>query len=401
MKDAILVLNAGSSSIKFSLFHGFDAPRPRVALKGQIEGIGVRPRFSAKDADGRALAERSWEGGGARDREDLLAYLLQWIAGKVEGDDLLAVGHRVVHGGVRHAEPTLVNAEVLEDFRSQTPFFPLHLPANLAPIETIARIDPHLPQAACFDSSFHRTIPDLAQRYGLPRSLHDDGLRGYGFHGLSYEYIAQAMVEVDPVAAEGKTVVAHLGSGASLCALVGGKSVACTLGFSGLDGLLMGTRAGRLDPAILLYLIQEKGMDARALEELLYRKSGLLGVSGISSDMRDLLASDAPHAREAVDLFVYRIVRELGSMAAAAGGMDALVFTAGIGEHAPPIRAAVCSALAWLGIRLDGEANNRNETLVSAPESAVPVYVIPTNEEIMIARHTRRLVSGPGPDTQP
>jgi len=392
MTDKILVLNAGSSSVKFSLFDIREDDPPAMAVHGQIEGIGIRPHFIVKDATGGGLDDRYWDNDAGIDQEGLLSYLFSWVRRYLGGGRLRAVGHRVVHGGPRYPKPVLLNEDVLRDLTAYIPLFPLHLPVNLAPIRIISKLSRDLPQVACFDSSFHRTIPDIARLYGLPRALTDEGIRGYGFHGLSYEYIASVLPKIDPAAAEGRTVVAHLGSGASLCALVKGKSIACTLGFSGLDGLLMGTRPGTLDPGIFLYLLQEKKMDAKGIEILFYKESGLLGVSGISSDMRDLQKSPDPRAREAVALFVYRAVRELGSMAAASGGMDALVFTAGIGEHAPEIRSGICSRLSWLGLRLDEEADRRGGPLISAEDSKVRVWVIPTNEELMIAIHTKRAI---------
>lgn len=394
MTEAILVINAGSSSIKFSVFSPDAGGDLTTASSGQVEGIGSRPHFIAKGAGGNTLAERHWDAGAEITREALLGYLLGWIKDSLGGARVNAVGHRVVLGGSRYSAPVRITDEVLTTLTGLIPLVPLHQPANLAAIQAIARLAPALPQVACFDTAFHHTIPPLAQRYALPRTLTEEGVRGYGFHGLSYEYIAGELPKWDPAAAAGRTVVAHLGSGASLCALVGGRSVACTLGFSGLDGLVMGTRPGRLDPGILLYLMQVKGMDAQAIENLLYKESGLLGVSGLSNDMRDLLASTDPQAREAVELFIYRAARELGSMAAAAGGLDALVFTAGIGEHAAAVRAGICAQAAWLGVRLDTPANQRHGPRISTPDSAVAVWVIPANEELMIARHTWTLVAG-------
>ena len=390
MSGAILVINAGSSSIKFSLFSGESAADLTLTLKGQVEGIGTRPHFIAQAAD-QILAEQHWSAE-AMDREALLDYVLGWIRRSLGESPLRAVGHRVVFGGEHYRAPVRVNADVMTRLTDLIPLMPLHLPANLAPIEAIGRINPDLPQVACFDTAFHHTIPRLAQHYALPRALTEAGLHGYGFHGLSYEFIAGELRQLDPAAAADRAVVAHLGSGASLCALVNGHSVACTLGFGALDGLVMGTRPGRLDPGILLYLLQASKMDAGALERLLYQESGLLGVSGISNDMRVLQASDHPHAREAIDLFVYRAARELGSMVAAAGGLDALVFTAGIGEHNPEVRAGICAHSAWLGIDLEPEANRQGHPCISTPDSAVRVWVIPTNEELMIARHTLHLL---------
>jgi len=392
MSDGILVINAGSSSIKFSLFDTDAQDELKPIAKGQVEGIGSQPRFVAKGADGAQLTERRWKQD--TDRDDLLAHLLGWIKEFLGGSQLLAAGHRVVLGGDRYKTPVRIDEKVMAALEELIPLVPLHQPANLDPIQAIARVSPDLPQVACFDTSFHRTIPPLAQLYGLPRELTEAGVHGYGFHGLSYEYIAGELPKYDPKAASGRTVVGHLGSGASMCALVGGESVACTLGFSALDGLLMGTRPGALDPGIVLYLMQVRGMDVAALEQLFYYESGLLGVSGISNDMRDLKASDSPNAREAIDLFIYRAARAVGSLAAAAQGLDALVFTAGIGENEASVRAGICEQSAWLGVKLDETANQTHGPCISAPDSAVSVWVIPTNEELMIARSTAKVVPG-------
>ncbi|MCP5419694.1 MAG: acetate/propionate family kinase [Gammaproteobacteria bacterium] len=392
MNGGILVINAGSSSIKFSLFDASASDALTNVAKGQVEGIGVHPHFIAKTIAGEVLAEHDWDDA-ATDRAILLRRLLDWINSYLGGGGRLrAVGHRVVFGGERYQAPVRVTPDVLQALIELIPLVPLHQPANLAPIQALAQIDPELPQIACFDTAFHGTVPRLARTYGLPRSLTEEGVQGYGFHGLSYEYIAGELPRFDPQAAQGRAVVAHLGSGASLCALVRGKSTACTLGFSALDGLLMGTRPGHLDPGVLLYLLMEKQLDAKALEHLLYQESGLLGVSGISNDMRDLLSSTHPHAQEAVDLFVYRAARELGSIAAAAGGLDALIFTAGVGENAAPIRAGICQQAAWLGVELDTAANQAGGPRISTASSRVGVWVIPTNEELMIARHSIALV---------
>lgn len=394
MSEAILVINAGSSSIKFSLFDAVDREAElHIIASGQVEGIGALPRFIAKDAKGGGLAEKAWRTEDSVDRDSLLAELLAWIQDYLGATPLKAAGHRVVLGGDGYRAPVRITETIMEALTDLTPLAPLHQPANLAPIQSIAKHNPQLPQVACFDTAFHSTIPPIAQHYGLPRALTEASVHGYGFHGLSYAFIASELPNYDSKAARGRTVVAHLGNGASLCALVNGKSVACTLGFSTLDGLLMGTRPGSLDPGILLYLLQEKAMDAQAIEHLLYKESGLLGVSGISHDMRDLLASSSPHAKEAVDLFVYRAARALGSMAAAAGGLDALVFTAGIGEHTPHVRAGICEQSAWLGVRLDKVANEKGGPCISTTDSAVSVWVIPTNEELMIARDTWAVVA--------
>jgi acetate kinase len=322
----------------------------------------------------------------------LFEELIAWVEDQLDGTAVRAVGHRVVHGGDVYREPVLVDADVLRTLEGFVSLAPLHQPHNLAPIRELATMKPGLPQVACFDTAFHAGHEPAARNFALPRELTAEGIHRYGFHGLSYEFIARRLPDVDPESARGRAVVAHLGSGASMCAIHRGRSVASTMGFTAVDGLPMGTRTGSLDPGVLLYLLQERGMDARGLQTLLYRESGLLGVSGISNDMRILLASDDPNAREAIDLFVYRIHRELGSLAAALGGLEALVFTAGIGENAPEIRARVCEAARWLGVVIDPDANRRNARRLHRPESAVRVWVIPTNEELMIAQHTRRLV---------
>jgi acetate kinase len=322
-----------------------------------------------------------------------LEHLLAWLAERLDGERLVAVGHRVVHGGARHAAPVQVDAAVLEELRGLTDLAPLHQPHNLAPIEHLLDAHPELVQVACFDTAFHSTLPELACRFGLPQAIHAAGVRRYGFHGLSYEYLAERLAHLDPAAAAGRCVVLHLGNGASLCGMKQGRSVHTSMGFSALDGLMMGTRCGSLDPGVVLHLIRQ-GMDADALEALLYRQSGLLGVSGIGSDMRQLLASDAPAAALAVDLYCHRIKLEIGAAVAALGGIDALVFSAGIGENAVPVRAAVGAGCDWLGLRLDARANQAGAELISAPESAVRAWVIPTNEEGMIARHTLRALDG-------
>jgi len=389
MADGILVINAGSSSIKFCLYsvQGYDLA---TLARGQVEGIGVRPHFIARDGHGQSVAEQHWEDP-ATPRETLLGILLDWLDQHLGQGKLLAAGHRVVLGGERYRTPVQVDAQVMDYLRDLIPLVPLHQPANLAPIEELSRLKPDLPQVACFDTAFHSTNPRLSRLYGLPREFTDAGVLRYGFHGLSYEYIAGRLAALDTTAAQGRTVVAHLGSGASMCALVEGKSIASSMGFSALEGLVMGTRPGNLDPGVLLYLMQSRGMDAAALEKLLYKESGLLGVSGISNDLRDLQDSDHPHAQEAVALFSYRINRELGSLVAAAGGLDALVFTAGIGEHSAQVRATVCQQAAWLGIQLDEHANARHASCISTPDSPVSVWVVPTDEELMIAQHTRQV----------
>ncbi|TWA86611.1 acetate kinase [Azospirillum brasilense] len=388
--NAILVINAGSSSLKFSVFRESGAGGLRVTINGQISGIGTEPKFEAKDAAKTPLAERVWTAGEPSDRTALLAFLLEWIEGRLDGAKLLAAGHRVVHGGTRHAAPVLLTPAVMEELEGFIPLAPLHQPHNLAAIRALAEAHPELPQVACFDTAFHRGQPWQAQMFAIPRELTDEGVRRYGFHGLSYEYIARRLPELAPELADGRVVVAHLGSGASMCAIHAGRSVDSTMGFTALDGLPMGTRCGNIDPGVLIYLMRQKGMGADAIEKLLYNKSGLLGVSGLSNDMRALLDSEDPHAEEAVELFCFRIAKETGALAASMGGIDALVFTAGIGERSAPVRARVGDKLAWLGVVLDPAANEANGPLISAPTSRIPVYVIPTDEEQMIALHSRK-----------
>jgi len=387
MANLVLVLNAGSSSIKFTLFDA-DSAGPPLLLRGQIEALYTSPRFVAKDAQGAEIAARDWGDGVQLGHEGALNHLAGFLREHGQGHRLVAVGHRVVHGGMDYTGPVKVTPQVVAALARLNPLAPLHQPHNLAPIEILAKLQPQVPQVACFDTAFHRTQPEVAQAFALPPSITERGVRRYGFHGLSYEYIAGALPQVDPKAAAGRTIVAHLGNGSSMCALVGGRSVASTMGFTAVDGLPMGTRCGSLDPGVVLYLMDELKMDPRAIEKLIYQQSGLLGVSGISSDMRALLASDELRARLAVDLYCYRIGRELGSLAAAAGGIDALVFTAGIGENAAAVRERVCGAAAWLGIELDAAANRASGPRIGTARSKVAVWVVPTNEELMIARHT-------------
>ncbi len=392
MSDAIVVLNAGSSSLKFSLFVA-RGNELELRLRGQIEGLFTAPRFVAKDADASVVAEKSWGEGVRLGHEGALEHLLGVLREHNAGDRLIGVGHRVVHGGPAYDRPLRVDAQTLDALRAFEPLAPLHQPHNLAPIRALLERQPSLPQVACFDTSFHRGNPDLAQMFALPYEMFEQGVRRYGFHGLSYEYIASVLPALDAAAAAGRTIVLHLGNGASMCALQGGRSVASTMGFTALDGLMMGTRTGSLDPGVVLYLMSARGMDVAAVEKLLYNQSGLLGVSGVSSDMRGLLASDAPRARLAIDLYLYRIRRELGSLAAALGGLDAIVFTAGIGENAAPIRAAVIDDAKWLGVQIDPAANEAGATRLHADASSVNVWRVPTNEELMIARHTRDVLA--------
>jgi acetate kinase len=390
----ILVINAGSSSIKFSVFETAGRA-PAAALDGQVEGIGTAPHLEVRDARGNRITDETVA---AADHDGAIAAIHEWLAAHVGGEaGIAAVGHRVVHGGLAYAEPVLIDDGVVADLAALVPLAPLHQPHNIAAIRAVAAKAPHMPQVACFDTAFHCRQPAVAQKFALPRTLTAKGIRGYGFHGLSYEYIVSRMPAVAPDCADGRLVVAHLGNGASMCAIDKGRSIATTMTFTAVDGLTMGTRTGALDPAVILYLLRHEGMDADAIERLIWAQSGLLGVSGISSDMRALLASPESTAREAVDLFVYRIVRELGSLAAALGGLDALVFTAGIGEHAAEIRARVCRDSRWLGIDLDEDANAQHRTRISRAGSAVSVFVVPTDENLMIARHTRDLLNRHGP----
>ena len=392
MEKVILVLNAGSSSLKFSLFAAA-AQEPEPLLRGQIEGLDNASHFIARDTMGDILAEQRWDADTPLDHTGAALHLVEFLRGFRDRYQLIAVGHRVVHGGQEFGGPTLVDDGILERLAQFNPLAPLHQPHNLAPIRAIAGRAPQLPQVACFDTAFHRRQPELAQLFALPPTITARGVRRYGFHGLSYEYIASVLPQLAPEAAAGRVVVAHLGNGASLCAMTAGRSMASTMGFTAVDGLPMGTRCGNLDPGVILYLMDELKMDARAIERLIYKESGLLGVSGISSDMRELLASDAPRAALAVELFVYRIGRELGSLAAALDGLDALVFTGGIGEHAVAIRERVCRAATWLGLQFDSAANADGGPRISAPSSPVSAWVIPTDEELMIARHTRQALA--------
>jgi acetate kinase len=389
--DYALVLNAGSSSLKFCVYRRPREESWRLEARGQIEGIGTSPRLSVKDAEGGKLADEKL-GETVRDGRGAVDTLAGWLRSKWGGSKVLGVGHRVVHGGSRYARPVVVTREVLAELRELVPLAPLHQPYNLAAIEAVFERLPAVPQVACFDTGFHRGHSEVAELVPLPRNLRESGLQRYGFHGLSYEYIASVLPEVAPSIAKARVIVAHLGSGASLCALKDGKSVENTLGFTALDGLCMGTRPGSLDPGVVLYLFQNLGFSAKEVEDILYKKSGLLGISGISNDMRDLLGRSEPEARLAVDYFVYRAAKEIGALAAVLGGIDGLVFTAGIGENSPEIRKRISDASAWLGVELDPEANAGKGPRISSSTSKVSTWVIPTNEELMIARHTGTLL---------
>jgi len=391
MTDAIAVLNAGSSSLKFSVFAERGAELELTA-RGQAEGLYTAPRFVAKDGAGKVLGEKSWGDGVRLGHDGALDHLVAYLRAGFAEHGLVGVGHRVVHGGLEYAQPVRLDPTILAALEKYIPLAPLHQPHNLAPIRALLERSPQLPQVACFDTAFHTGAPPVAQAFALPKAITDRGVRRYGFHGLSYEYIASVLPQHDERAARGKTVVLHLGNGSSMCAIAAGRSVASTMGFTAADGLPMGTRCGNLDPGVILYLLDELKMDARAIEKLIYQQSGLLGMSGISSDMRTLEANDAPEAKAAIDVFVYRIGRELGSLAAALGGLDAIVFTAGIGENSRSLRARVCRDAAWLGVELDAAANDRNGPRISTAGSRVSAWAIPTNEELMIARHTRRLL---------
>lgn len=389
MAECIAVLNAGSSSIKFALFqHGADQ---HLLFGGQVEQIGVAPKLTVKSSDGEKVLENQW-GAKELDHRSATKTILETAIGLLGGKPVAGVGHRVVHGGTQFTAPALVTKEVVASLKTLCPLAPLHQPHNLAPIEAIAVAAPHIPQVACFDTAFHQTQPALAQTFALPRELTDSGIRRYGFHGLSYEFVTSRMKEIAPDLAAGRVVIAHLGNGASLCAASGGRSVATTMGFTAVEGLVMGTRCGSIDPGVLIYLMDERGMDARALESLIYKKSGLLGVSGISSDMRTLRSSDDPNAREAIDLFIYRIVREIGSLAAALGGLDGLVFTGGIGQNDAATRREMVAGCAWLGANIDEGSNKGIEGRIDSASSEIPIWVIPTDEERVIARHTASLL---------
>jgi acetate kinase len=393
MMDTLLVLNAGSSSLKFSLFH--DADSPVLTLHGQLEGLQTEPRFIARDATGSIVGEHSWAAGAKLSHNDAITFLFNWRHRyRTDAFRIVGVGHRVVHGGTRFLKPERIDDRVLAELDLLVPLAPLHQPHNISAIRAVARQLPNVPQIACFDTSFHQTQPRIAREFAIPRDLTASGIQRYGFHGLSYEYIASQLPEVDSRAATGRTVVAHLGNGASLCALKGGISIATTMGFTPLDGLMMGTRCGAIDPGVLLYLIEQRGMDSHAVQRLLTNESGLLGVSGISSDMRTLLQNEAtdPRAAHAIELFVYRMSRELGSMAAALGGLDALVFTGGIGENAAAIRDRVCHLVGWLGVHVDRAANERGESRISSATSSVAIWIVPTDEELMIAKHIKSLL---------
>jgi acetate kinase len=392
MTGAILTLNAGSSSLKFALFNQHDGELKKTA-HGQVEGIGSAPHLIAREAGGAVLAERRWAADADLDHEAFLEPVFALADDLLDGAPLSAIGHRIVHGGLTFRQPVLIDADVLSQLDALIPLAPLHQPHNLAAVRAAQAARPGLPQVACFDTAFHAGQAETVTHLALPPPWHEQGVRRYGFHGLSYEFIVDRLRALDPPLASGRTIIAHLCNGASLCAVQDGHSLDTTMGFTALDGLVMGTRCGNLDPGVVLYLQQQAGLSIEAVQDLLYNRSGLLGVSGLSSDMRVLLASDDPRARTAIDLFVFRIVREIGALTASMGGLDGVVFTAGIGENAPDIRARVAERLAWIGAALDPEANRRGDGLISAVDSKIKIHVVPTDEETMIARHaaaTRR-----------
>jgi acetate kinase len=393
MTPVLIILNAGSSSLKFQVFEEVDGAEPRIAFKGLFEGLGTTARFIVKDKGGAILDETSWGVGDRIGHEEALIHLVSWLRQHQAGRKLAAIGHRVVHGGEAYRGPVLVDDAVLKTLDTLVPLAPLHQPHNLEPIRIVRRRLPDMPQVACFDTAFHRGQPEIAQMFALPREMWERGVRRYGFHGLSYEYIASVLSSYDPDLATGRVVVAHLGNGASLCALKGGTSIATTMGFSALDGLPMGTRCGALDPAVVFYMLREMKLGPEEAERILYTKSGLLGVSGLSNDMRVLRSGAATNAeaRRAIDLFVYRITREIGSLIAALGGLDGLIFTAGIGENDTATRAEVIAGLAWAGLRLDEAANLAGGPRISLGTSPT-AWVVPTNEELVIARQMRSVL---------
>ena len=392
MKKGILTINAGSSSIKFALYELNGGLADKPTLSGQIDGIGASAKLIAKDPAGKHEIELNLSGEQEAQHQASLDFLLTWIQEHQTGTELVAVGHRVVHGGELFSAPMAVDRDTVAQLEQFITLAPLHQPHNLNGIKAIAKLLPEVRQVACFDTAFHRTNPPVAQAFAIPRALTAEGVKRYGFHGLSYEFIARVLPEHSSKA-NGRVIVAHLGNGSSMCAMLERKSITSTMGFTAIDGLMMGTRTGAIDPGVLLYLMDNKGMNSKDLTRLLYKESGLLGVSGISQDMRTLLASDQPEAEEAIELYCFRILREIGSLAAAIGGLDALVFTGGIGEHSAEVRRRVCSRLGWLGVSLDQSNNGDDQLRISTADSTVDVLVIPTNEEWMIAHHAQTLLA--------
>ena len=390
--DTILVVNAGSSSVKFRVYGVADSQSLTEVVNGQVDGIGVRPRLRANDGDGGKLIERTYAAKEVPDVETAMRTAGAWLRTEQQLT-FRAIGHRVVHGGPKYDKPILIDQKLLDDLEKYVPLAPLHQPNNLAPIRILLDRFPDMPQVACFDTAFHRGHSEVADRYAVPDRLYVEGVRRYGFHGLSYEYVSQRMREVAPDCASGRMVMAHLGSGASMCAIANGQSAESTMGFTALDGLPMGTRSGQIDPGVVLYLLSEKGMSAIAVQDFLYKECGLKGLSGISNDVRELLESSEPSAALALDYFVYRIGLNTGMLAAALGGIDGFVFTAGIGERSSEMRRRIAEKLAWLGAEIDPAANERGALCISRPGSRLSLYVVPTNEELMIARHTLAAIS--------
>lgn len=389
ISKSVLVLNAGSSSLKFSVFQTQVGGYPHSIINGQISGIGGDVEFVVKDAAKNLILNQNWKKIDAPSRDTLLDKLLEFLDKQLGENKIIAAGHRVVHGGRLYNKPLLLNNSIINKLVELIPLAPLHQPHNLAPILRLQEINPHLPQVACFDTAFHRTQPWYATTYAIPKALSDEGVCRYGFHGLSYEYVSKTISSDYPEIGKGKVVICHLGNGSSLCAVDNGQSIDTTMGFSALEGVPMGTRPGNTDPGIFLYLMREKKMDVNAIEDLLYKKSGLLGVSGISNDMRELTESNDENAAKAIELFCFRVSREIGALASSMQGLSAVAFTAGIGENAPIIREKISNKLKWLGVELDQSANQRRgETIISTKTSKIPILVIPTNEELMIAKHT-------------
>jgi acetate kinase len=391
MDDYALILNAGSSSLKFCVFQRPKGGDWRLEARGQIEGIGSSPHLSVKNAGDEKIEDKNLDGA-LKDASGAIKALASWLRSRYGGSRVLGVGHRVVHGGKKYSSPVIVTPQVIQDLEDLIPLAPLHQPYNLAAIKAVAERLPDVPQVACFDTGFHTGHKEIVDLVPLPENIRMTGLQRYGFHGLSYEYIASALPQVSPEIANARVIVAHLGSGASMCAMKNGKSIDSTLGFTALDGLCMGTRPGALDPGVILYLFQNLKLSAKEVESILYKKSGLLAISGISNDMRDLLGRKERGAILAVDYFIFRAAKEIGALTAVLGGIDALVFTAGIGENSSEIRQKICEASKWLGIELDYDSNNQKGPRISLPGSKVSVWIIPTNEELMIARHTASLL---------
>lgn len=386
----ILVINTGSSSVKFAVYRTADDGATSPLCRGQVEDIDLSPRFSVSGKDTPTIIDLELDAGSVSGHSESVEWILSWIDSNIPGAQITAVGHRVVHGGAEFTTPVIVDKEILKELTELEKHAPLHQPYNVAGITAIMKSHPGITQVACFDTAFHRTQPKVSEMFGIPDEYFKSGVRRYGFHGLSYEYIVSKIHEIDPAISDGRLIATHLGNGASMCAIDGGKSIATTMGFTALDGLPMGTRSGSIDPGVIFYLIRDKGFTIEQVEDLLYRKSGLLGISGITNDMETLTSSKEPGARLAVEYFTYRCIREMGSLTAALGGLDALVFTGGIGENSSIVRERVCSGLKWLGIGIEKEKNAANEELISTPGISPAVYVIQTNEELVIALHTAK-----------